>query len=195
MKQVAEMDWTDGTGKALRTLAVVIEEREKANHSLDDDYFSNPNLVVMDLISGSTILLQTEPHHGGKTHGNGYRRCSAVEQRIPRKMPMKKVLARLLKMAIRNFVPTDSLPEEYSIVAKSAIKDIAKMVVDDKAWSIEDDKYAAALTAAVSDLMKQTISTRAGDTLLKMEAIPMNTANMDVSKLKPLEEQTLEVNE
>ena len=64
-----------------------------------------------------------------------------------------------------------------------AIKDIAAMLVDESEWTVEEDKYAGALQAAISDLMELTTSVRAGDSLLKVEAIPMSTAHMDVSKI------------
>ena len=183
MKQASEMEWTDGTAKSLKVLASAIEKQEKGRHTSDEDYYSNPELMVMDMLTGSTVMLQTEPHTGGKTHGNGYRRCSAVTQRIPAKMKTKKMIGRLLKMSIRNFVLVDASSDEYSVVVAKAIKDIAAMLTDDSTWSVEDDKYADALQAAISDLMELTTSVRAGDSLLKVEAIPMSTAHMDVSKI------------
>ena len=183
MKQASEMEWTDGTAKALKKLASAIEKQEKDRHTSDEDYYSNPELMVMDMLTGSTVMLQTEPHTGGKTHGNGYRRCSAVTQRIPAKMQTKKMMARLLKMSIRNFVSVDASDDEYSVVVAKAIKDIAAMLVDESEWTVEEDKYAGALQAAISDLMELTTSVRAGDSLLKVEAIPMSTAHMDVSKI------------
>ena len=57
------------------------------------------------------------------------------------------------------------------------------MLVDESEWSVEEDKYASALQSAISDLMELTTSVRAGDSLLKVEVIPMSTAHMDVSKI------------
>ena len=183
MKQVSEMEWTNGTAKALKKLASAIERQEKSRHTPDEDYYSNPELMVMDMLTGSTVMLQTEPHTGGKTHGNGYRRCASVTQRIPAKMQTKKMIGRLLRMSIRNFVSLDASDDEYSVVVAKAIKDIAAMLVDESEWSVEEDKYASALQSAISDLMELTTSVRAGDSLLKVEAIPMSTAHMDVSKI------------
>lgn len=181
MKQVTEMDWTDGVAKSLRSLATQIEKVERSRHTPEENYYSDPNVIVTDITTGSTVILQTEEHKGGKTHGRGYRRCSAVEQRIPSKLPQKKIIKRLLKIAIRNFVPADASPDEYSVVVKKAINDIAKMIVSDEE---DDNKHDAALQAALSDLMDMTVSKRAGDSLLKVEAIPLLNAIMDVSAIK-----------
>ena len=48
----------------------------------------------------------------------------------------------------------------------------------------DDDKYDAALDKAIEEILGHTMSTRAGDTLLKMEAIPLSTAFMDVDAVK-----------
>ena len=108
MKQLAEMEWTDGTAKALKVAASQIQKAEANRHDKYEDYYSDPQLMLTDLLTGSTVMLTTEPHQGGKTHGRGYRRCAAVDQRIARKLPQKRIMRRLLSMAIRNFVPTDA---------------------------------------------------------------------------------------
>ena len=69
MKQVTEMEWTDGTAKALKVVASQIEKREKNSHHKDEDYYSNPQVMVTDMLTGSTVMLVPEPHTGGKTHG------------------------------------------------------------------------------------------------------------------------------
>jgi len=183
MKQVQEMPWTDGVGKALKKLGAEIEKREKALRLPDEDYYADPHLMVMDLNSGTTVIIQTEPHSGGKTHGHGYRRCASVEQRILRALPVKRIIRRLLRMAIRNFVPTDTDPAYYSVVVENAIDDIAKMLTDDSEWSIEEEKHAPALKKAIDKLMDETISTRAGDTLLNVMFTEVETAMMDVSAI------------
>jgi hypothetical protein len=191
MKQLSEMDWTDGTAKALKVAASQIEKREKSLHDKHENYYADPHLMLMDMVTGASVMLRTEPHTGGKTHGHGYRRCAAVEQRIARKLPTKRIMRRLLRMAIRNFVPTDADPDEMSPVVKKALKDIAAIIADD---SIEDDdKHEAALDAALEEILGHTMSTRSGDTLLKMQAIPLSSAPMDVSAVKAEVDEQLEV--
>ena len=192
MKQLAEMEWTDGTAKALKAAAAQIEKREKNIHDKYEDYYADPQLMVMDMLTGSSVMLTTEPHTGGKTHGRGYRRCSAVEQRIPRKLPTKRILRRLLKMAIRNFVPADADPDTVGPVVEKALKDIAAMIADDSVED-DDDKHEAALNKALEKILGHTMSTRAGDTLLKMQAIPLSTAHMDVSAIKAEVDEQMEV--
>ena len=56
MKQVSEMEWTDGTAKALKKLASAIERQAKSRHTPDEDYYSNPELMVLDMLTGSTVM-------------------------------------------------------------------------------------------------------------------------------------------
>lgn len=190
MKQLSEMDWTDGTAKALKVAASQIEKREKSLHDKHEDYYADPHLMLMDMVTGASVMLRTEPHTGGKTHGHGYRRCAAVEQRIARKLPTKRIMRRLLSMAIRNFVPADADPDTIGPVVERALKDIAAIIADD---SIEDDdKHEAALNAALEEILGHTMSTRSGDTLLKMQAIPLSSAPMDVSAIEAEVDEQLE---
>lgn len=190
MKQLSEMDWTDGTAKALKVAASQIEKREKSLHDKHEDYYADPHLMLMDMVTGASVMLRTEPHTGGKTHGHGYRRCAAVEQRIALKLPTKRIMRRLLSMAIRNFVPADADPDTIGPVVERALKDIAAIIADD---SIEDDdKHEAALNAALEEILGHTMSTRSGDTLLKMQAIPLSSAPMDVSAIEAEVDEQLE---
>lgn len=177
------MEWTDGVAKALRKLATEIDKVEKGRHEPTEDYYSDPRVYVMDMDTGAAVLIETEEHEGGKTHGRGYRRCPQVSQRIAAKMPQKKVMGRLLSMCIRNFVPEDTDPAIYSRVVNKAIDDIAEMLADDSKWTVEDDKFSAALDSAIKSLMDLTLSTRAGDTLLNVSITPIETAMMDTSAI------------
>ncbi len=179
------MEWTDGTSKALSKLASLLNKEEKGRHTGTEEYYADPHLYVMDMNTGAAVLIETDTENTkGKTHGRGYRKCAQVQQRIPSKFPQKKAMARLLSMAIRNFVPTDTDPAFYSAVVNKAIEDIAMMLTDDSQWSIEDEKHAPALNKAISKLMDMTLSTRAGDTLINVKVTPVDTAMMDVSAIK-----------
>jgi len=80
-----------------------------------------------------------------------------------------------------------------SPVVKKALKDIAAIITDD---TVEDDtKHEAALNEALEKILGHTMSTRAGDTLLKMQAIPLSTAHMDVSAISAEVKERIEVNE
>jgi len=179
------MEWTDGTGKALSKLASELTKQEKKRRDPKQEYYADPQLYVMDLKSGAAMLIETDKENTkGKTHGRGYRKCAEVQQRMPAKFPKKNVMARLLAMAIRNFVPTETDPAHYSVVVENAIKDIAKMLTNDSEWNIEEEKHSAALNKAIDKLMDETISTRAGDTLLNVIFTEVDTAMMDVSAIK-----------
>ena len=177
------MEWTDGVAKALRKLATEIDKVEKGRHEPTEDYYSDPRVYVMDMDTGAAVLIETDTQEGGKTHGRGYRRCPEVSQRISAKFPQKKVMSRLLSMAIRNFVPGDTDPAYYSVVVNKAIDDIALMLADDSQWNIEDEKHAPALNKAIGKLMDMTLSTRAGDTLINVIITPIETAMMDTSAI------------
>lgn len=179
------MEWTDGTGKALSKLGSELSKSEKDKRDPKVEYYADPQLYVMDLNTGAAVLIESDTDNTkGKTHGRGYRKCAQVQQRMPAKFPQKKVITRLLAMAIRNFVPTDTDPTFYSVVVENAIKDIAAMLANDSEWSIEEEKHAPALNKAISKLMDETLSTRAGDTLLNVKVTEIETAMMDVSSIK-----------
>ena len=178
------MEWTDGVAKALRKLATEIDKAEKGRHNSTEDYYSDPHVYVMDMDTGAAVLIETDTQvEGGKTHGRGYRRCPEVSQRMASKFPQKKVMSRLLSMAIRNFVPEDTDPAYYSVVVNKAIDDIALMLADDSQWNMADEKHAPALNKAISKLMDMTLSTRAGDTLINVSITPVETAMMDTSAI------------
>jgi hypothetical protein len=59
-------------------------------------------------------------------------------------------------------------------------------LADESAWSAEDDKFGQAITAAVNDVLDLTWSVRKGDTLLKMEAYPLDVAVMDTEQVKEM---------
>jgi hypothetical protein len=184
MKQAAELEWTDGVGKALSSLGSAISKAERAKRDDGEDYFADPHLLVQDLTTGTTVLLRTEEHEGGKTQGRGYRRCSSVTQRIHVSIPTKKVMSRLLAMAIRNFVPKDSDAATVGPVVQKAVDDIAAIILDESEWDTTTADHAPALNAALNQILGTTERKRAGDTLLKVEAIPMSTAVMDIDALQ-----------
>tara|TARA_B100000287_G_scaffold254023_1_gene238695 strand:- start:1051 stop:1632 length:582 start_codon:yes stop_codon:yes gene_type:complete len=183
MEGISEQEWTDGAGSALQKAGNALKKAERERHDADEDYYSNPRILVMDLDSGASMILRTSRDGNAKTKGYGYRRCPAVTQRITAKLPTKKIIARLARMAIRSFVPTNAPPEQISVVVKSAIEDIASQIANDDEWSAEDDKYGVAVTKAVNELMGHTWTTRAGDSLVSMEAIPVPMAELDVEAM------------
>ena len=67
MKQASEMEWTDGTAKALKKLASAIEKQEKDRHTPDEDYYSNPELPPAEI---HTIPFYKFFSSGKSTSGN-----------------------------------------------------------------------------------------------------------------------------
>ena len=181
--KIEEMNWTDGSGVALKKAGMQLAKMEKDLHDADEDYYSDPELLVIDMKTGASMTIGTEKKETGKTNGHGYRRCKSVRQRVTAKLPTKKIMSRLLKIAIRNFVPKDAPEDEYSIVVKRAIDDIAKEMADESNWDAGDDKYASAITAAVSDILGETWTVRAGDTCTSFSIEGVGTTEIDFTKL------------
>jgi len=204
MKQAGELEWTDGTAKALQTLAKEVDKQERARADPEDDTFANPMLLVQDMETGSAVVLKTEPHEGGKTQGSGYRRCPDVRQRIPHKVPPGLTTGVLLDMLVRMLVPADTPDDKAGPLAKAAYKRIADAMVEAHELAISTDKELAkhwketyanhkkAVTEIITALKDMTWTTRKGDRLLAMEAIPCGMTYIDNSLyLMDKEEQPL----
>ena len=58
MKQISEMNWTDGVAKALKVAASQIEKREKDRHDKHEDYYSNPQVMLTDMLTGATVMYE-----------------------------------------------------------------------------------------------------------------------------------------
>jgi len=175
-EEVNEREWTDGVGKALKTMGAMIEKKERAMHGVDDEYTSNPQIYVKDMKTGSELILTTNTANaGGKTHGNGYRKCKSVVQTVPSKLPTKKIIGRLMSLVIRNFVPKDAPAEQYSIMVQNAIEEVAYSLADDDQWDDKVEDYGPAVSKAISDLLEHTTTRRAGDSLLNMRVIGVTT--------------------
>lgn len=187
--EIERMNWTDGSGTALKKAGALLSKIEKDMHDADEDYYSDPHILVVDMKTGASMTIGTERKETGKTNGHGYRRCKQVRQRVTAKLPTKKIMSRLLKIAIRNFVPKDAPDDEYSIVVKNAIEDIAREMADESKWSSSDEKYATAITAAMGDILGETWMTRAGDTCTSFAIEGVATTEFDFSKLPRQKEE------
>lgn len=193
MKQASELEWTDGAAKALQVLAKEIDKQERARANPEADTFADPFLLVQDMNTGAGVVLRTEPHEGGKTQGSGYRRCPDVRQRIPHKVPPGLQVGVLLDMLVRMIVPADAPPEQVGPLAEAAYKRIAEAMIEaqeqaistDKElaahWKAEYAKHKEAVSAVVESIKDMTWTTRRGDRLLCMEAIPCGMTYLDNS--------------
>ena len=186
MKQVEEMEWTDGTGKALATLGAAITKQEKEIRDDSEEYFSDPEIMVMDMLTGSTVMIQTEPHTGGRTHGRGYKREKSWKQRIPMKVPLTLQRNILLDMVVGMLVPEDS--DEVGALGKAAYTRIAEALKEGMEMSISTDKdlakhwkdkYAkhAKLGTQVSEQINDmTITKMSGRQQIRVQAVPVTNA-------------------
>ena len=174
-EEVNEREWTDGVGKTLKTIGALIEKKERASHDVDDDYVSDPQILIKDLKTGSELFIMTGDVEGGKTLGHGYRKCKSVVQTVRSKLPTKKIIGRLMSLVIRNFVPTDAPEEQYSAMVGNAIEEVARSLADDEQWDDNVEDYGPAVSKAISDLLEHTTTRRAGDSLLNVKVAPLVT--------------------
>ena len=188
-EEIMKQEWTDGVAKILKSVATPILKMEKERHDNNEDYYADPQVYIQDLVTGASVMITTDVlKTTGKTNGRGYRSCSAVTQRMTSKLPTKKIVGRLVSMMVRNFVPKDASPEVYSTMVAKFIEDTAKEITNESKWSPDDAKYADAVNKAISDLLEHTVSTRAGDTLLNVKAVPMNALVELTSPIKEVVE-------
>ena len=197
MKEAADMDWTDGAGKVLATLGGILSKAEKESHDADEVYTSNPSLMVIDLETGATALLETEPHEGGRTQGQGYKKEAAYDQRIPMKVPMNLQRNILLDMIVSMLVPKES--ERIGPLGKAAYERIAQALKDGLELSISTDgdlaRYWKSRYANHADLVTQlseqindmTVTTVTGKALCKMRAVPITEAQLNADALEALQ--------
>ena len=197
MKEAADMDWTDGTGKVLATLGGILSKAEKESHDAKEVYTSNPSLMVIDLETGATVMLETEPHDGGRTQGQGYKKEAAYDQRIPMKVPMSLQRNILLDMIVSMLVPKES--ERMGPLGKAAYERIAQAMKDGLEHSISADgdlaKYWKERYANHADLVTElsekindmTLTTVTGKALCKMRAVPITEAQLDANAIEALQ--------
>tara|TARA_R110002020_G_scaffold216353_5_gene423971 strand:- start:3934 stop:4560 length:627 start_codon:yes stop_codon:yes gene_type:complete len=186
MKQVEEMEWTDGTGKALATLGAAITKQEKEIRDDSEEYFSDPEIMVMDMLTGSTVMIQTEPHTGGRTHGRGYKREKSWEQRIPMKVPLTLQRNILLDMVVGMLVPEDS--DEVGALGKAAYTRIAEALKEGMEMSISTDKdlakhwkdkyakHSKLVTQVSEQINDMTITKMSGRQQIRVQAVPVTNA-------------------
>jgi hypothetical protein len=186
MKQVEEMEWTDGTGKALATLGAAITKQEKEIRDDSEEYFSDPEIMVMDMLTGSTVMIQTEPHTGGRTHGRGYKREKSWKQRIPMKVPLTLQRNILLDMVVGMLVPEDS--DEVGALGKAAYTRIAEALKEGMEMSISTDKdlakhwkdkyakHAKLVTQVSEQINDMTITKMSGRQQIRVQAVPVTNA-------------------
>ena len=184
MEQTKEMEWTDGAGDSLIKLGRAIKKVEKNRHDINEEYFADGQYLVMDMETGSAVILQTKPHEGGKTQGHGSRRCKMVTQRIPHKVPTSLKVGVLLDMLVTMLAKGD----ETGPLAEAAYNRIVDAMIEGQEKSISTDKELALhwkkryarhgekVNEMIEKINEMTWTERAGDALTCMEAIPLTNA-------------------
>jgi|TARA_R100000084_G_scaffold102408_3_gene57997 ribosomal protein S16 len=179
MIRMEEKDWTDGSGKALSKVASVLNKQESAKQDKDKEYFSNPRLYIQDLNTGAAMMVIPEEHEGGKTKGYGYRKCRPVMQRVAHKVPPKLQQAVLLDMLVGMLVPKDE--DRVGPLAEAAYKRIGEAMIEAQQaddWLKEKAKHSDKVNEVIEKIQDMTWTERKGDTLLKVDIIPLDSAKM-----------------
>jgi len=184
--QASQMGWTEGVGKALRTLGDLLMKVEYANCDPTDETRTSPELMVMDMTTGTTILLKVAPHKGGKTDGDGYVRFPDYEQSNPMRIPP----------TLKEAIMLDKLAGMLGgRIATAVMREIAEAMVEAnelrlsadketyKNWIDEHAKYPDELKGMLDELRQSTIKNQKGDTLLAMQAIPHMVAMASIDEM------------
>lgn len=180
------MNFTDGSGKALKKLGALLDRHESDRHGQDEDYFSDPNMCVIDLNTGETILIQPSGNEGGKTKGRGYRKCRSVEQRIPHRVPPSLQMAVVLDM----LVPMLSNGNQVGPLAQAAYDRIATAMVDAQQsddWLKQNGRHVKEVKQMLEQIQNMTWTTRKGDSLLNVDFNVVENAQLDLNAIKELE--------
>lgn len=183
-----EKIWTDGSGKALTKVASMLTKKENKEHSMEEEYYSDPRLYVQDLNTGSAIMVVPEEHEGGKTHGRGYRKCKSVRQRIPHKVSPKLQVAVLLDMLVTQLVPKGE--DRISPLAEAAYRRIAEAMLEAQeanVWLKENAKHSSKVNEMIERIQEMTWVERKGDSLLKVEIITLDDGIMNEEQLSEME--------
>ena len=187
--QAAQMGWTAGVGKALRALGDLLMKVEYNDCDATEETRSDPELMVMDMHTGTTILLKTTPHRGGKTSGDGYVRFPDYEQSNPMRIPP----------TLKEAVMLDKMAGMLGgRIAGAVMKEIAEAMVEAnelrlsadketyKHWLAEHANYPDELKVMLDEFRKSTIKSQKGDTLLAIQAIPHMVATASIEEMQSI---------
>jgi len=180
-------NWTDGSGKALSRVATILTKEENTRHDISVEYFSNPRLYVQDLNTGAALMVVPEEHEGGKTKGFGYRKCRSVNQRITHKVPPKLQLAILLDMIMKTLVPEGE--DRAGPLAEAAYKRIAEAMIEAQQaddWLQKKAKHSVRVNEMIERIHNMTWTERKGDSLLKVEIIALENAELKIEELEKI---------
>lgn len=146
------MKYTRGLGKFLHAAGTKLmkEERETA---IEDDVFSSPNAIIIDLNTQQVIHLASGENPKGRTQGHGYRRMKDSKQRIPHKVPPTLIQGVLLDMLVpmlaKKIGDEDGLDysspgqENWSPLVKAAYRRIGDALIEAQELGLSNDKEAA----------------------------------------------------
>jgi len=201
--EVRKQEWTPGLWKILDAVAKEMKKMEAESFDKDEDVYSDPECLLQDPLTGSAVYFS--PNHdndAGKTHGRGYRRCPAVKQRIPHKVPPGLTNAILIDMIIKMLVPDDAPEEQRGPLAKAAYNRVAAALLEGQEntistnkelaahWKKEYARHQKATESLIQEMKDMTWTTRAGDSALNIKANVLAFAETDRDAMLEIAERS-----
>tara|TARA_R110002020_G_scaffold118792_3_gene271343 strand:+ start:9528 stop:10163 length:636 start_codon:yes stop_codon:yes gene_type:complete len=191
-EQAKQMQWTPGAGKTLRALGDALMNTEYESADTDTVTRENPQLMVVDMNTGATILLKPIPHSGGKTKGDGYVRYADYEQSNPQRIPPTlKVVILLDKIAgmLGGRITSAVMREIAEAMSEANILRLSNDKATYQHWIDEHAKHPEALEEILTEFRQMTVKNQKGDTLIQMKAIPHMVATADVRVMQDIVDQ------
>jgi hypothetical protein len=188
-EQAKQMLWTPGVGKTLRMLGDALMKTEYNESDIKSETRTDPQLMIVDMNTGSTILLKTTPHEGGKTDGSGYVRYPDYEQSNPMRVPPTlKEAVMLDKMAgmLDGRITASIMREIVEAMSEANELRLSNDKEAYKHWVAEHSKYPEQLNDMLEEFRQMTIKNQKGDTLIQMQAIPHMVAMASVSAIQDM---------
>jgi ubiquitin-protein ligase len=186
------MDWTNGSGKVLKTFADELMKKER-EALIADDLFDDPFLIVIDAQTLAATYIRPSGASGGRTKGHGYKREPDVKQRMPHKIPptlekmvLYDMLIPMLAKQIGEEKELDYSDESnWSPLIKAACDRVATAMLETqelniknkeaaKHWKENHAKYKEEIETVVDKVRDQTWTTKAGGMFCDTERVEIN---------------------
>ena len=186
------MEWTEGSGKVLKTFAEGLMKEERKN-KIEGDVFADPFLIVIDAQTLAASYIRPTGTDGGRTQGHGYRREPDVDQRMPHKIPpslekmvLYDMLIPMLAKQIGEEKELDYSDEtNWSPLIKAACDRVANAMLEAqelqiknkeaaKHWKENHAKYKDEIDIVVDSVRDKTWTTKAGGMFCDTETVNIN---------------------
>lgn len=195
------MNWTNGVGKFLKDFGEKIMKEERTIE-IEDEITSNPQLLILDLLSGESVILASKDDNN-RTKNAGYIRRPDVVQRIPHKIPPTLVQNVLLDMIVPMLAKQIGeekkldyeVEENWSPLIKAAYTRITESILEAqenqiknkkiaKVWKENNAKHKKEIQIVVDKLTESTLTKKNGDMI----------CNYGIEQMEPMHQRVLHEN-